>query len=110
MHCRTDNEKTFRTLNIIDEYSRECLAIRVDRKLNSGNVIDILSDLFSLRGIPLFIRSDNGQEFVAETVRDWIKAVGNKTACIKPGNHWKNGYCESFNARFRDELSNGEIF
>ena len=66
--------------NIIDEYSRECLAIRVDRKLNSGNVIDALSDLFILRGVPSFIRSDNGPEFVAQAARGWIKAVGAKTA------------------------------
>ena len=85
VHCRTDDGKAFRTLNIIDEYSRECLAIRVDRKLNSGNVIDVLSDLFILRGIPSFIRSDNGPEFVAQAVQDWIKAVGAKTAYIEPG-------------------------
>ncbi|MFA3920501.1 IS3 family transposase [Ruegeria hyattellae] len=110
VHCRTDDGKAFRTLNIIDEYSRECLAIRVDRKLNSGNVIDALSDLFILRGIPSFIRSDNGPEFVAQAVQDWIKAVGAKTAYIEPGSPWENGYCESFNARFRDEFLNGEIF
>ena len=110
MHCQTDDGKAVRTLNIIDEYSRECLAIHVDRKLNSGNVIDILSDLFILRGIPSFIRSDNGPEFVAEAVRDWIKAVGAKTAYIEPGSPSENGYCESFNARFRDEFLNGKIF
>ena len=110
MHCQTDDGKAVRTLNIIDEYSRECLAIHVDRKLNSGNVIDILSDLFILRGIPSFIRSDNGPEFVAEAVRDWIKAVGAKTAYIESGSPSENGYCESFNARFRDEFLNGKIF
>ena len=92
------------------EYSRECLAIRVDRKLNSGSVIDVLSDLFILRGIPSFIRSDNGPEFVAQAVQDWIQAVGARTAYIEPGSPWENGYCESFNARFRDEFLNGEIF
>ena len=110
VHCRTDDGKAFRTLNIIDEYSRQCLAIRVDRKLNSGNVIDVLSDLFILRGVPSFIRSDNGPEFVAKAVRDWIKAVSAKTAYIEPGSPWENGYCKSFNARFRDEFLNGEIF
>jgi len=85
VHCLTDDGKAFRTLNIIDEYSRECLAIRVDRKLNSGNVIDALSDLFILRGVPSFIRSDNGQEFIALAVQNWIKAVGAKTAYIEPG-------------------------
>ncbi|HJL52471.1 MAG TPA: IS3 family transposase [Arenicellales bacterium] len=110
VHHRTDDGKVFRALNILDEHSRECLAIRVNRKLNSTDVIDVLTDLFILRGVPAFIRSDNGPEFVAETVRNWIKAVGAKTAYIKPGSPWENGYCESFNARFRDELLNGEVF
>lgn len=110
VHCRTDDGKAFRTLNVLDEYSRECLAIRVDRKLNSGNVIDALSDLFILRGVSSFIRSDNGPEFVAQAVRDWIKAVGAKTAYVELGSPWENRYCESFNARFRDEFLNGEVF
>ena len=110
VHCRTDDGKAFRTLNILDEFTRECLAIRVRRKLNSIEVIDALSDLFILRGVPRFIRSDNGPEFVAEAVRKWISAVGAKTAFIEPGSPWENGYCESFNARFRDEFLNGEIF
>ena len=110
VHHRTDDGKAFRALNILDEYSRECLAIRVKRKLNSIDVIDVLTDLFTLRGVPAFIRSDTGPEFVAQIVRDWINAVGAKTAYIVPGSPWENGYCESFNARFRDELLNGEIF
>ena len=110
VHHRTDDGKVFRTLNVLDEYSRECLAIRVKRKLNSTDVMDVLTDLFILRGVPAFIRSDNGPEFVAEAVRNWINAVGAKTAYIEPGSPWENGYCESFNARFRDELLNGEIF
>ncbi|WP_209508270.1 IS3 family transposase [Ruegeria sp. HKCCSP335] len=110
VHSRTDDGKAFRTLNILDEYSRECLAIRVERKLNSTDVIDVLTDLFILRGAPSFIRSDNGPEFVAQAVRDWIAAVGAKTAYIEPGSPWENGYCESFNGRMRDELLNGEIF
>jgi transposase InsO family protein len=97
-------------LNILDEYSRECLTIRVSRKLNSTDVMDTLTDLFILRGVPAYIRSDNGPEFIAEAVRSWINAVGAKTAYINPGSPWENGYCESFNARFRDELLNGEIF
>ena len=84
--------------------------MRVKRKLNSTDVVDTLTDLFILRGIPAYIRSDNGPEFVAKTVRNWIAAVGAKTAYIEPGSPWENGYCESFNARFRDELLNGEIF
>ena len=110
MHHRTNDGRAFRTLNILDEHSRECLAIRVKRKLNSIDVIDVLTDLFILRGVPVFIRSDNGPEFVAEAVRKWIKAVGARTAYIEPGSPWENGYIESFNARFRDELLNGEIF
>jgi transposase InsO family protein len=110
VHHRTDDGRAFRTLNVIDEYSRECLAIRVKRKLNSLDVIDTLTDLFILHGIPAYIRSDNGPEFIAEAVRKWIAAVGAKTAYIEPGSPWENGYCESFNARFRDELLNGELF
>jgi transposase InsO family protein len=86
------------------------LTIKVERKLNSTNVIDALTDLFILRGPPAYIRSDNGPEFVALAVRDWITAVGAKTAYIEPGSPWENGYCESFNGRFRDELLNGEVF
>lgn len=97
-------------LNIIDEYTRECLMIRVKRKLCSVDVIDALTDLFILCGPPAFVRSDNGPEFIAQSVRDWIKAVGSETAYIEPGSPWENGYCESFNARLRDELLNGEIF
>lgn len=80
------------------------------RRLNSTDVIDALTDLFILRGVPAFICSDNGPEFIALAVRDWISAVGAKTACIEPGSLWENGYCESFNACFRDEMLNGEVF
>ena len=80
VHCGTDDGKVFRTLNILDEFSRECLAAKGRRKLNSTNVIDALTDLFILRGSPAFIRSDNGPEFIAQAVRDWIAAVGAKTA------------------------------
>ena len=97
-------------LNVLDEFTRESLAIRVRRKLSSADVIDVLTDLFILRGIPAYIRSDNGPEFVAEAVRGWIAAVGARTAFIEPGSPWENGYIESFNARLRDELLNGEIF
>lgn len=107
---RTHNGRKFRMLNIIDEFTRECLAIRIDRKLNSSDVIDVLSDLFILRGVPGHVRSDNGPEFIAKAVREWIVAVGAKTAFIEPGSPWENGYCESFNSKLRDELLNGEIF
>ena len=107
---RTHDGRKFRMLNILDEFSRESLAIRVDRKLNSTSVIDVLTDLFILRGVPGHIRSDNGPEFIAKAVREWIAAVGAKTAYIEPGSPWENGYCESFNSKLRDELLNGEIF
>ncbi len=107
---RTHNGRKFRMLNVVDEFTHECLAIRVARKLKAADVIDVLSDLFILRGVPSHVRSDNGSEFVAQAVQDWIRAVGAKTAYIEPGSPWENGYVESFNARLRDELLNGEIF
>lgn len=110
VHDRTHEGRSYRTLNIIDEFTRECLMIRVRRKLGAIDVIDALTDLFILRGPPAFIRSDNGAEFTAQAVRDWIEAVGAKTAYIEPSSPWENGHIESFNARFRDELLNGEIF
>lgn len=107
---RTHDGRKYRMLNVIDEFTHEALAILIDRKLNSTDVIDVLSDLFILRGVPEHIRSDNGPEFIATAVQDWITAVGAKTAYIAPGSPWENGYIESFNARLRDELLDGEIF
>ena len=95
---------------IIDEFSRESLAIRVARKLKATDVIEALCELFVSRGIAAHIRSDTGPEFVALALREWIAAVGAKTAYIEPGSPWENGYCESFNGKLRDELLNGEIF
>jgi len=97
-------------LNVIDEFTHEALAIRIDRKLNSTDVIDVLTDLFVLHGVPENIRSDNGPEFIAKAVRQWIAAVGANTAYIAPGSPWENGFIESFNARLRDELLDGEVF
>jgi transposase InsO family protein len=102
--------RKFRLLNVLDEFTHECLAIRVGRKLGATDVIDVLSDLFVLRGVPAHIRSDNGPEFVSKAVQKWIAAVGAKTAYIAPGSPWENGCVESFNARLRDELLKGEIF
>jgi putative transposase len=107
---RTHDGRRFRMLNVIDEFTRECLAIRVGRKLGAADVIDVLSDLFILRGVPGPIRSDNGPEFVAKAVQGWIAAVGAKTAYIAPGGPWENGYVEASNARLRDEPLDGEIF
>ena len=110
VESRTHDGRKFRMLNVIDEFTREALAIRIDRKLKSTDVIDLLSDLFVLRGVPGHVRSDNGPEFVARAVREWIAAVGAKTAFIEPGSPWENGYVESFNSKLRDELLDGEIF
>ena len=110
VEARTHDGRKIRMLNVVDEFTHECLAIRVARKLKSIDVIDVLSDLFILRGVPGHIRSDNGPEFVAKAVQAWITAVGSRTAYITPGSPWENGYVESFNARLRDELLNGEIF
>jgi putative transposase len=107
---RTHDGRKYRMLNLIDEFTHECLAIRVARKLKATDVIDVLSDLFILRGVPGHVRSDNGPEFVAKAVQQWITAVGAKTAYIAPGSPWENGFIESFNARLRDELLEGEIF
>ena len=107
---RTHNGRKYRMLNVIDEFTHECLAIRVARRLKAIDVIDVLSDLFILRGVPEHIRSDNGPEFVAKALQEWIGGVGAKTAYIAPGSPWENGYVESFNARLRDELLDGEIF
>jgi putative transposase len=107
---RTHDGRKYRMLNVLDEFTHECLAIRVARKLKATDVIDVLSDLFILRGVPGHVRSDNGPEFVAKAVQGWITAVGARTAYIAPGSPWENGYVESFNARLRDELLDGEIF
>jgi putative transposase len=107
---RTSDGKPMRILNIIDEYSRECLAIGVDRRLNCNDVIERLAELFVERGTPDFIRSDNGSEFTADLIRGWLGRLGVHTLFIEPGSPWENGYIESFNGKMRDELLNGEIF
>jgi putative transposase len=110
VEAQTHDGRKIRLLNVLDEYTRECLAIRVARKLKGADVIDVLSDLFILRGVPGHVRSDNGPEFVAKRVQSWIRAVGVKTAYIAPGSPWENGFIESFNSKLRDELLNGEVF
>ena len=94
----------------IDEYTRECLAIDIGRKLNKEDVLERLTSLFVCRGIPEHIRSDNGSEFTAKAVRSWLQRLGIKTLYIEHGSPWENGYIESFNGKLRDELLNGEIF
>jgi len=108
--ARTADGRAFRMLNIIDEYTRECLAITINRRLTSEDVIDQLFNLFIFRGIPEHIRSDNGPEFTAKAIRKWLTRLGIKTLFIEPGSPWENGYIESFNGKLRDELLNLEIF
>jgi putative transposase len=106
----THDGRAFRALTIIDEFTRECLSIDVARRFTADDVLERLSWLFVTRGVPEHIRSDNGPEFTAQVVRQWIEQVGAKTLFIEPGSPWENGYVESFNGKLRDELLNGEIF
>ena len=106
---RTHNGKAFRMLTVIDEYTHESLAIKTKRRLNSTDALDCLNQLFLERGVPEHIRSDNGAEFTAIAVREWLAAARVRTLFIEPGSPWENGYNESFNGKLRDELLNGEI-
>ncbi len=106
----THDGRTLRLLVLLDEYTRECLAIRVARRLGSNEVIETLAEVMLWRGIPENIRSDHGPEFVAKELRKWLANVGTGTLYIEPGSPWENGYCESFNGKLRDECLNGEIF
>jgi len=107
---RTEDGRAFRILNVIDEYTKECLGCLVQRRINSFDVLEFLSKLFLMRGTPGFIRSDNGPEFIAEKLRTWLSDLKVKTLYIAPGSPWENGYCESFNGKMRFEFLNGEIF
>jgi putative transposase len=107
---QTVDGRTLKFLTIEDEYTRECLAIEVERSITSKDVIDTLGYLFEVRGAPQHIRSDNGPEFIAEAIRQWLTECSVGTLYIEPGAPWENGYNESFNSRFRDELLNGELF
>lgn len=102
--------KGIRMLTVIDEYTRECLAIRVAYSLKSDDVLDVLSDLFLLKGMPDYIRSDNGSEFTAHTLMNWLKELKVRTAYIEPGSPWENGFNERFNGSLRDECLNRELF
>lgn len=110
VQARTRDGRAFRMLNVIDEYTRECLSIDVARRLTSDDVLERLSDLFVRRGVPEHIRSDNGPEFTAKAVRGWLGRVGVGTLFIEPGSPWENGYVESFNGKLSDELLDGEVF
>jgi len=110
IHDRTRDGRGIRILTVIDEYTRECLALKVARSLKSEDVLEVLDDLFIRRGIPEHIRSDNGSEFTAEVVRSWLDTLEINPLYIEPGSPWENGYVESFHGRFRDELLNSELF
>ena len=107
---RTDDGRPIKILTLIDEFTRECLAIHVARRIRATDVIDIFADVMQTRGVPEHIRSDNGPEMIAKNLRRWLSRLGAKSVYITPGSPWENGYCESFNGRLRDELLNGEIF
>ena len=110
MQARTREGRSYRLLTILDEYSRECQAIVVGRRLTHNDVIEHLATLFVQRGVPVHLRSDNGTEFTAQAVRTWLMRLGVKTLYIEPGSPWENGYIESFNGKLRDEVLNREIF
>ena len=110
VQARTHDGRSFRMLTLIDEFTRECLAIDVARKLNHDDVLERLAWLMATRGVPDYIRSDNGSEFTAHAVRDWLKRVGAKTLYITPGSPWENGYIESFNGKLANELLERELF
>jgi transposase InsO family protein len=110
VYDRLHNGKRIRMLTVIDEYTRRCLSMRVGSSIKSNDVLDTLSTLFITEGVPDYIRSDNGSEFTAKALREWLESIGVKTAYIEPGSPWENGYNESFNGKLRDELLNTEIF
>jgi len=110
VHDRTEDGRPLKFLNIVDEFTRECLALEVRRSFKSGDVIEVLKELFLIRGTPEHIRSDNGPEFIAQAIGSWLGIAKVKTLYIEPGSPWENGYIESFNSRVRDELLESELF
>jgi putative transposase len=107
---RTTAGSTLKWLSIVDEYTRECLALKVDRSITSEDVIDTLAEQFAMRGVPRHIRSDNGPEFIAQAIQRWTKQLGIETLYVEPGSPWENGYAESFHSRLRDEFLSLEEF
>jgi transposase InsO family protein len=110
IHDRTTNGRALKCLSVVDEYTRECLALEVDRSITSEKVIDVLVELFRIRGVPNHVRSDNGPEFIAKAIRRWLSHAGVETLYVEPGSPWENGYAESFHSRLRDELTKREEF
>jgi putative transposase len=110
VEAQTHDGRKLRLMTLIDEFTRECLAIKVARRINSFGVIETMADVMLERGVPEHIRSDNGAEMTAKVVRNWLATLGARTLYIEPGSPWENGFCESFNGKLRDECLNGEIF
>lgn len=106
----TTSGSTLKWLSIVDEYTRECLALKVNRSITSEDVIDTLGELFAMRGVPQHIRSDNGPEFIARAIQRWVAQVDVQTLYIEPGSPWENGFAESFHSRLRDEFLALEVF
>lgn len=107
---RTINGRSIKWLSVIDEFTRECLALEVNRSMTATDVVDVLIELAALRGMPRHIRSDNGSEFIAGAIRSWLGSAKVQTLYIEPGSPWENGYAESFHSRLRDELLDVEVF
>jgi len=110
VHDRTEDGRPLKWLSVVDEYTRECLALEARRSFKSVDVIDVLRELLLIRGTPLHIRSDNGPEFIAHAIRSWLESARIRTLYIEPGSPWENGYAESFHGRLRDELLDAELF
>ena len=107
---RTEDGRRLKILTVVDEFTRECLAIRPARSITADDVIEILAELVKQRGAPSFLRSDNGPEFIARSLRQWLVGIGSSTLFIEPGSPWQNAYIESFNGKLRDEFVGLEIF
>ncbi len=110
IHDTDERDRPLKWLSVVDEYTRECLALEVDRSITASDVVNVLTDLFMIRGVPVHIRSDNGPEFVASAIKRLSEITGIENLYIAPGSPWENGYVESFHGRLRDELLNAELF
>jgi len=110
MSDQTEDGRSLKFLTVLDEFTRESLTIEIGRSIKSKDVIAVLEYLFMIRGIPGFIRSDNGPEFIADAIKKWLEGMGVETLYVEPGSPWENGYIESFNGKFRDEILNRELF
>lgn len=104
VEAQTHDGRKLRLMTLIDEFTRECLAVRVARRINGLGVLETMANVMLARGVPENVRSDNGPEMTSKVVREWLAKVGAQTLYIEPGSPWENGYCESFNSKIRDEL------